>query len=300
MDKLKILIVHAHPADFACDASATIALHSERGDKVTSLVVSHGERHHMLWIHDQETKPVEKQDPDFKNLNIDNYREFKKRETERIASILGVDELLMLGWTDSEIYFDHDKVEQISEIIRKVKPDIFITRLPNVPYLYSTHNDHPETARIAMKALRHAEERVRQFDGVDAYRGVKQVFHSLAGGEEVNSNHMLLPGITPDVWIDTTSVIEKKVQAIDQLVSQGYQGKFARRVVEARDGRWGMIAGTAYAEPFVRPTGLIYNSLPLPSSAIKDAHKPTIDHSGKTSVHKIPSATPKAAYKLKL
>ena len=48
-----ILIVHAHPADFACDAAATMALHAERGDRVTSLVVSHGERHHMQWLHDQ-------------------------------------------------------------------------------------------------------------------------------------------------------------------------------------------------------------------------------------------------------
>ena len=47
MGNYSIWIVHAHPTEFACDASATMALHAERGDRVSSLVVSHGERHHM-------------------------------------------------------------------------------------------------------------------------------------------------------------------------------------------------------------------------------------------------------------
>ena len=137
-----------------------------------------------------------------------------------------------------------------------------------------------------------------EFDGVESYRGVKQVFHSLAGGEELNNNGMLQPGITPDVWIDTSSVIEKKVHAIDQLVSQGYHGQTARRIVEARDGRWGMIAGSAYAEPFIRPFGLIYDSLPMSPRSLSDAYQPTHKDFIDTPVNKMPSATPEIAYKL--
>ena len=109
---------------------------------------------------------------------------------------------------------------------------------------------------------------------------------------------MLLPGITPDVWIDTSSVIEKKVHAIDQLVSQGYHGPTARRIVEARDGRWGMIAGSAYAEPFIRPFGLIYDSLPMSPRSLRDAYQPTHKDFIDTPVNKMPSATPETAYKL--
>ena len=50
MTKLNIMMVHAHPADFACDASGTAALHLEKGDNVTSVVVSYGDRHHMHWL----------------------------------------------------------------------------------------------------------------------------------------------------------------------------------------------------------------------------------------------------------
>ena len=99
MTQFNIMMVHAHPADFACDASGTAALHVEKGDNVTSVVVSYGDRHHMQWLYDQEKKPEKERDPDFANLDAEMYRDFKKRETERIAEILGV-ELVLLEWTD--------------------------------------------------------------------------------------------------------------------------------------------------------------------------------------------------------
>ena len=42
MSQFNILVVYPHPADSATDASGTVALHAERGDKVTSVVVSYG------------------------------------------------------------------------------------------------------------------------------------------------------------------------------------------------------------------------------------------------------------------
>ena len=139
---------------------------------------------------------------------------------------------------------------------------------------------------------------MRQFDGVDAYHGVKQVFFSFAAGEEVNSNSVFTPGIVPDVWVDTSAVIDKKIHAIDQLVSQGYHGETARWVVEARDGRWGMLAGCAYAEPFLRPMAITYDTLPMPPRVVSKEYEPTVLHSGRTTAHNVPSATPPAAYLL--
>ena len=297
MSHFKILVVYPHPADSATDASGTVALHAERGDKVTSVVVTHGERHHMQWLVDQKAMPEDKRDPNLGSLTLENYREFKAREAERIADVLGVHELILLGWTDHEIYFDLDKVHELADIIRKVEPDIVITRFPldDGP----TINDHPTTSRIVMKALEVVSNRVQEFDGIDAYHGVKQVFFSFAGGEEVNSNDFFIPGVVPDLWVDTTPVIHKKVKAIDQLVSQGYEGETARWIVEARDGRWGMNAGCAYAEPFLRPTAIRYDSLPMPPSVLGTEHEPTVLHTGRGTARNVPSATPPEAYLLK-
>ena len=297
MSPFNILVIYPHPADSATDASGTVALHAERGDRVTSVVVSHGERHHMQWLADQKALPEDQRDPDLKSLTLESYRNFKAREAERIADVLGVHELILLGWTDHEIYFDLDKAHELADVIRKVAPDIVITRLPvdNGPSI----NDHPTTGRIVMKALEIVGNRVREFDGVDASHGVKQVFFSFAGGEEVNSNNFFVPGIVPDVWVDTTSVIHKKVQAMDQLASQGYEGETARWIAEARDGRWGMIAGCAYAEPFLRPQAITYDSLPMPPRVVGKEFEPTVLHTARGTARNTPSATPPEAYRLK-
>ena len=297
MSPFNILVVYPHPADSATEASGTVALHAGRGDNVTSVVLTHGERHHMQWLADQKALPEHKRDPDLKTMTLETYRDFKAREAERIADVLGVNELILLGWTDHEIYFDLDKAHELADVIRKVAPDIVITHFPvdNGPSI----NDHPTSGRIVMKALKIVGNRVGEFDGVDSYHGVKQVFFSFAGGEEANSNNFLMPGIVPDVWVDTTSVIHKKVQAMDQLTSQGYEGETARWIAEARDGRWGMIAGCAYAEPFLRPHATTYDSLPMPSRVVGKEYEPTVLHSGRGSARNTASATPPEAYKLR-
>ncbi len=219
MTHFNILVVYPHPADSATEASGTVALHAERGDRVTSVVATYGERHHMQWLADQKAKSEGERDPDLAAMSLEDYKQFKKRETERIADILGVHELITLGWADHEIYLDLDKVHEMADIIRRVKPDIIITHYPQGDG--PTINDHPAIGRLVIKAMEVASNRVREFDGIDPYHDVKQVFFSFAGGEEINSNDNFSPGVAPDVWVDTTPVIHKKVQAIDQLISQG-------------------------------------------------------------------------------
>ena len=200
-----------------------------------------------------------------------------------------------MGWTDQEIESSREKVAEICEILLRVRPDIVISHLPTG--MGDVEDDHPVVGQIAASAVRMAANRVPQFDGIEPHR-VKQMFFSFAGGEELNSRNVFGGGIVPDVWIDTTPVIEKKVHAIDQLVSQGYQEDCARWIVEARDGRWGMIAGCAYAEPFLRPQGITYGELPMPDRVRDKQYVPTDMPRQRTSAHQIPSATPPEAYRL--
>ena len=81
---------------------------------------------------------------------------------------------------------------------------------------------------------------------------------------------------------------------------RGYQGDTARWIIESRDGRWGMIAGSAYAEPFLRPSGIRYNSLPMPETVIGFNWKPTVVPGAPLSASKIPSGTPDSANRLRL
>ena len=294
MEKLNILAFYAHPADFATAASGTVALHAERGDNVTSVVTTYGERHYMQWLLDEEAKPKSEQDPRIVNITLEQYLAFKKREAERIADVLGVNELVFLGWTDLGVDFSNERVMEVAEVILRVRPDIVLTALP---FGHDhTDDDHPNVSRIVMKAIRTAYSRVPQFDGIEPFLGVKQVFYYFAGGEESNSRNMFAGGIVPDVWIDISSVIQKKLHAFDQLVSQGYQDGTARWIVEARDGRWGMIAGCAYAEPFLRPEGITYDHLPMPERVLRTKYVVTPSYEGRTTAHSVPSGTLPEAY----
>jgi hypothetical protein len=78
-------------------------------------------------------------------------------------------------------------------------------------------------------------------------------------------------------------------------VSQGYQGPFSRKLVEARDGNWGVLAGVAYAEPFIRGEGATYPSLP-----IGEGRRALVDPTGMPgtamTAFTVPSAVPEDAF----
>ena len=158
MEHFNVLVVYPHPADSATEAAGTVALHAERGDRITSVIATYGERHHMQWLHDEAQKPAAEQDAAIINVSLDQYRDFKKREAERIAEILGVEELMFLGWTDQEVEFSRDRVTEITEIILRLKPDIVISHLPTG--MGDVEDDHPVVGQIVMSAVRTAANRV--------------------------------------------------------------------------------------------------------------------------------------------
>ena len=53
-------------------------------------------------------------------------------------------------------------------------------------------------------------------------------------------------GYYNDVFVAITDVVDKKLAALDCLVSQGYGGAYARKRIEASDGAFGIAAGCAY------------------------------------------------------
>ena len=81
-------------------------------------------------------------------------------------------------------------------------------------------------------------------------------------------------GSVCDLWVDITPVIELKCRVIDLLVSQGYQGACARKLLEAREGRWGMLCGCSYAEPWVRDRAPRFPHLPMRPDDLRKKYVP--------------------------
>ena len=78
-------------------------------------------------------------------------------------------------------------------------------------------------------------------------------------------------GYYNDVFIDITDVVDKKLAALDVLVSQGYGGAYARKRIETVDGAFGNAGGVAYAEGFISQSAQTYDYLPLSEHTIRRA-----------------------------
>jgi hypothetical protein len=72
-----------------------------------------------------------------------------------------------------------------------------------------------------------------------------------------------------NVLIDITSVVDRKVRAMDCLTSQFYPGNLARKCVEAVNGRMGLHWCIPYAEAFQPHNPSVYTHLPLNDYMLK-------------------------------
>jgi len=259
--KMKILIVHAHPGDIACEGAGTVALHVERGDEVHCLVVSDGERHHNDMLHREYNKPAGERDAEVMGTDVNDIKAYKRDEAQRMCDFLGIKKMYAFGWSDVCWSVSHDRIEQIAEVIREVKPDILLTHIPWGELQTPQIDVHASVGQMARMAARYCSDSLPQIDGHNPHH-VKGIYYfPMMGMADTAFN--LGNGTVCDIWIDITSVVQKKVHVIELLVSQGYQGACARKIVEAREGRWGSLCGCSYAEPWVRDRAVRYAHLPV-------------------------------------
>jgi LmbE family N-acetylglucosaminyl deacetylase len=295
-EKSNIMFVYAHITDCACEGTGTAIIHADLGDTVTAVMCTDGERHHADIFLEGDESPGRRQRVRFVRANMEQMKSLKRREGERVGAIIGLREIIYLGWPDEyPLSVTRDRVVEMAEVIQRVKPDVIVTHIP--VGTTRPEDQHKRIGMLVLQATKHAENRIRQADGVAPFT-VKEIFYIPMGGEMPDARDMLAPDIVCDVWIDITPVIERKVQAIDQIVSQSYQGQRARKAMEARDGWRGMLAGVSYAECFVRSQGVTYSSLPMPESRMKKKYVASGLAEYEMKAYNVPLATPHDAFEL--
>jgi len=75
-------------------------------------------------------------------------------------------------------------------------------------------------------------------------------------------------GFRNDVYIDITPVVEKKIRAMDQFITQSYHDDVSRKFVESHDGAYGRAAEVAFAEGFLRRDNETHRLLPVTDHAL--------------------------------
>ena len=286
-DHLRIMGIYAHPADVATEAAGTMAIHADRGDDLTAVVLSDGIRMHPHFL-------TVGRGADAEALTHDEYAEFKRDEVRRAALILGIGGIEFMAWDQDFFNATDERVEALARVIVRHRPDVILTHYPVGPYLIDSN---AFAGIYATRAMHLAATLIPAVDGVEPHF-VKELFFFLMDQSMDTRSNIDTPGIVADFFIDTTAVISRKVQAFDQYVSQGYEGQFARKVVEARDGRHGMHAEASYAEPFLYARSVTHDALPVPLRVLDSTYVANNLPGDRLLAYSVPSATPPEAYRI--
>jgi len=186
--KLDILAIGAHPDDVEMSCGATIAKEVARGKKVGILDLTRGE------------------------LGTRGSAKIREEEATEAAKILGVVVRDNLGLADG--FFENDRASQIElvKIIRKYKPEVVFCNA-----IYDRHIDHGRGSSLASDAcflsgLRKIET-IYEGSPQQQWRP-KQVYHYIQWKE-----------IKPDVVVDVTGFMDKKLESVHAYKSQFYDVK---------------------------------------------------------------------------
>lgn len=253
---MRIMTVYAHPADTITNCGGTLALHADAGDEIVAVILTHGGRIHPNVYAEEARK--EDADPDLLAADRAEIIENKKGELRRAAEIVGIGTIEFLDHDDAISVVREDMVDEVAEMIAKHRPDVIIADYPQNPAV--TNSAHTIATMTLIAALDRASQFLANIDGKEEVN-VKQVF--LGGLPVLASDALSTYGVRNDLFIDITSVVGRKVAAMDCFTSQGYDGPFARKLIEASNGEFGRSAGVALAEPYVRFRGETRSLLPL-------------------------------------
>jgi 4-oxalomesaconate hydratase len=187
------LVVSAHAADFVWRAGGAIALAAARGDRVTVLCLTYGERGESAsaWR---------------AGKTLEEIKALRRAEAENAAAALGA-EIEFLDAGDYPLRESDELVDRIVGVYRRVNPSVVLTHPLADPY----NQDHPAAAQMAMRA-----------------RVLAQAIGYPAPGEPIGAPPVFLfephqpemCGFKPEVLLDVTPVFEAKRKAMECMAAQ--------------------------------------------------------------------------------
>jgi len=278
---LKVMVIVCHPADAIDHDGATLCLHAESGDAVTVVVCTHGverndyRRRESLSrggaaVTDKETAIRDKEAEVVKGLKV-----------------LGVADVRFLRFSDEYVNVTSELVEAIAAQLAEVQPHLLLLHNPSEELGFA----HTDSAVAALKAISLAN--MPRFLTRPSGRSFPaQVFFMTMYG---HTNQLVSEGIRHgNVLIDITSVVERKVAAMDCLDSQYYRGDLARKCVEITNGRMGLHWSIPYAEAFQTLHPEVYLHLPANEYLMQYAGTPTSQKMKRLRimVHEVPVREP--------
>jgi LmbE family N-acetylglucosaminyl deacetylase len=187
---MKILVITAHPDDVDFGAGGTVATWVSEGHEVVYCLVTDGQA-----------------GGSDNTITREEMAHIRRREQTAAANILGVTELHWLGFPDGAVVPDLNLRREISAIIRIVKPDRVLTQSSERRYdrIYASHPDHLATGEAALCAVYPDARNEFAFPELLSERGLAP--HSVP-------ETWIMAGPNPKHFVDTTDMIDKKIEAL--------------------------------------------------------------------------------------
>jgi 4-oxalomesaconate hydratase len=235
------LVISAHAADFVWRAGGAVALAAARGEPVTVVCLSYGERGESAsaWR---------------AGKTLDEIKALRRAEAESAAAVLGA-RIEFLDAGDYPLRETDELLDRLVAIFREVNPAVVLTHALADPY----NGDHPAAGQLALKARVLAQ--APGVPGPGEVIGAPPVFLF-----EPHQPEMC--GFKPEVLLDITPVFETKRKAMECMAAQHHLWEYYTDLAKRRGTQLQRNAGPnlglphstlgeAYMRVFPQVTGIL-------------------------------------------
>ena len=234
----RVQVIGAHSADFVWRAGGAIAKAVEQGGTAEVVALSYGERGESGELWKQEGQTVE------------SVKRVRHAEAEAAARALGA-EFRALDLGDYPLMIDGEALARIADTIRAFAPDVLVTHTDTDPF----NPDHP----VAHAAV----DRAR---GLAAGAGVQSGFRTIRPPALFlfEPHQPELCNFTPTTFVDITTVIERKREAMGHMKAQQYLQTYYAQRAEQRANHARRASGdqeVRFAEAFQRVIPQVVSAL---------------------------------------
>ena len=223
----RALVITPHPDDSELGCGGAVVTWIRQGTEVVYLLCTNGDKGSS--------------DPEMTSPKL---AELRKIEQQKAAEILGVLEVVRLDYEDGSLEDTPFFRGQIVKVIRRFKPDVVLFTDPLRTGFY-LHRDHRIAGSVALDALfPYARDRLHYPEHESEGLLPHKTSDALMWGSE-----------SPDTFIDITTSIDKKIEALaahkTQIPSGEESYEFAD-LIKGTASRIGDRCGYKYAEGFRR------------------------------------------------
>lgn len=224
----RAMVIMAHPDDAEFTVAGTVARWTRDGHEVIYVICTDGSRG--------------SNDP---NITPASLVAIRKAEQDAAARVLGVKEVVCLGYEDGTLVPTLSLRRDLTRIIRRYRPHIVVCPDPATRFYGNDYLNHPDHRAAGDAAL----------DAVFPSAGTRHIFPELLaeGLEPHDVKEVYIHGHpVPNYWIDISDTVECKIAALEQHKSQvgGWEGLGEGIRAWAKEA--GASQGMALAESFKR------------------------------------------------